>query len=480
MLASSGIVYPFNSDQVNSAFGKSNHADYLRGYFKTLKAETCIIEENYIDKDFTIDYQKFYCRTFNKPERETTRIHVFSSNFDEKRFFDSIDNNKSDNKEVSYLIESYLGFVVMRPIEDKAKNSIVGRTLVKTYPPKERDIMRVFVTETYPSSLFGVPLKINSLPFQAKDRGVSACATVALWAALHPLKDTFDLPRHSPAEITEMATSFPSSNRRFPSSGLTSEQMMNYINLLGLDVEIIKPKDDDAIHTAVKAYLFAGLPILASLKMTENSETKGKPDEDFLDKRHAVAISGYQMDNGRCIKELYVHDDAFGPYCKVEPDGNFLTWKYDWAPRGYKVKLEDLRIPIYPKVRTTFYHIFDEYLNQRKKWEDNVNQRLETMLSQTQRKAEDEKDSIRKEISNSFKLELILTSNKDYKAFLLGNSIKDKKDSLTKLLPRFIWVMRLYYKFEPIQDSIFDSTSIYAEPLGDVDYQSRNSIFRMK
>ena len=477
MPASSGIVYPFNSEQVNSAFGKSNHADYLRGYFKTLKAETCIIEKNYIDKDFTIDYQKFYCRTFKKPERETTRIHVFSSNFDEKDFFDSIDHNSVDNNEVSYLIDSYLGFVVMRPIEDKAKNFIVGRTLVKTYPPEEGDIKRVFVTETYPSSLFGVPLKIKSLPFQAKDRGVSACATVALWAALHPLKDMFDLPRHSPAEITEMATSFPSSNRRFPSTGLTSEQMINYINLLGLDVEIIKPKDDDAIHTAVKAYLFAGLPILASLKMTEISETE-KEVEDFLDKRHAVAISGYQMDNGRYIKELYVHDDAFGPYCKVEPDGNFLTWKYDWAPRGYKVTLEDLRIPIYPKVRTTYYHIFDEYLNQRKKWEEKLDHGLETKLSQTQRKDETQKEAIRKEILNSFKLELILTSNRAYKEFLLGNSIKDKNELLTKLLPRFIWVMRLYYKFEPIQDSIFDSTSIYAEPLGDVDYQSKNSIFR--
>lgn len=293
-------VFPFFSEDLNKHLGDSSQGKYLLRYLKALDAKTCVLEKEYIDKDYIIDYQKFYSRSFGDNGKITKRIHFFKEEFSLEKFKNSLKNN-----DVGYLNDSYVGFVVIRPITNIDEQPLIGRTLLKTYPYEEGGDKRYFVIREYPTSLFGIPLKVKSLPFQAQDQGVSACATIALWSALHPLADTFDIPRYSPAEITELATSFPSISRKFPSSGLNLEQMVNCVRLVGLDVETIEASDGGTIPTAVTSYINAGFPLIAVLALT------GKASPVL---RHAVVISGYRCDRNGNLKELYVHDDQIGPY----------------------------------------------------------------------------------------------------------------------------------------------------------------------
>jgi len=441
------IVFLFSARQkLREIIGRTFQGDYITDYLSDIGAKTCVLENQYIDKDFTIDYQKFYSRSFRQIGKITKRIHFFSNEFSYEEFIGLLNDNAGGLTR-SQLSESYLGFVVIRPIEDKDSNCLVGRTLLKTYPPTDGDKKRHYITDEYPASLFGIPLLIETLPFQAKDEGVSACATIALWTALHPLKNIFDISRYSPAEITERATSLPSFHRRFPTTGLTREQMINYIHSVGLDVEIIEPISEDQFQTAVKAYIYAGLPLLASLKMSPkpfNNETNEQiEDEEDTKKalRHAVVITGYQENNRGNINEIYVHDDVIGPYCRVKPDEDFFkAWKYGdydyWTAKQYKVKFEDLRVPIYPKVRTTFWRIFNEYINIKRKMEDSPDLGHGTS-------------------------ELLLTSVQKYKELLLDNYIENKVNVLTKCLPKFLWVMRFYENELPQIDIVYDGTSIY-------------------
>lgn len=427
------IVFSLRSSELIEHIGSSPQGEYVTHYLEALGANTCVLEKEYIDKDFTIDYQKFYSRSFEDLGKTTKRIHVFTDTFSAEDFVNSLNANDTE-----YLNKSYLGFFVIRPIKNQYDQPLIGRTLLKPYPLIEEDMRRCFITGNYSASLFGIHLKIRSLPFQAKDEGVSACATIALWTALNPLKDVFEISRHSPAEITEMATSFPSFHRRFPSSGLTPEQMINYLKLMGLDVEIIKPKDDDAIQTAVKAYMTARLPILASLKMEKNGTYM----------RHAVTISGYKIDVNQNITELYVHDDVVGPYCRVNPNPNFKSWTYDaedmWTVKQYNIELEDLRVPIYRKIRTTFWRIYSEYI----KIKSDTNSRLGT----------------------EYNVELHLIPVKDYKKFLLNRGVENKTSILTMPLPRFLWIIRLCHNNRTISDQIYDTTSIYTKELKSIKY----------
>ena len=414
-------VFSFSPHYISELLEKTNQASYLIQYLQNLEAKTYILEEEYVDKDYMIDFQKFYARSFEKIGKFTKRIHFFNEKFDEKDFQKALESN--DKEVINTLKRSYLGFTVVKPLRGADGNKLIGRTLLKTYPEEVDDEMRIFIKKKYTASLFGIPLEIESLPFQAQDQGVSACATIALWSALHPLSDIFEIKRDSPVEITEIATSLPFS-RKFPSSGLTFEQMINYIQSLGLDTEVIRQIDEKIISTAIKAYINADFPLIADLKLKKNGE-------DY--ELHAAIISGYRCDKKGNIKELYVHDDQIGPYSRVKPLNNgFKYWDNEWKDYGYNsIEVEKLLIPIYSKIRMTFSRIY--------------------------RFVEMEKGVL--DTSN-----LYLYSVRKYKEFLLGKSVMDKLEKLTMSLPRFLWVLRLFEDSSidsPLLDIVFDGTSVF-------------------
>jgi hypothetical protein len=429
--AFSHLVVPFCSEEVESLLGQSPQGEYLKRYLKDLGAKTCILENEYVDKDFLIDFQKFYCRSFDHIGKFTQRLHFFKEIFSSTKFKCSLMNNDG------VFVESYLGFVVIKPIKNEYDQNFIGRTLVKPYHSNSENRRR-FITKTYSANLFGFHLEVNTLPFQAQDQGVSACATIALWAALHPLRTVFGIPDHSPAEITEMSTSLPSPFRKFPSSGLTLEQMVNYIKLVDMDVEYIEAISDDVIETVVRAYLSAGLPIIADLYL----DSKTNPA------RHAVVISGFKANRNNELIELFVHDDGIGPYSRVKPKGTFKIWENEWNKEGYEVNLQHLLVPIYPKMRLSFYRIYIEYLRIRKALEEKLGNDV------------------------SRELELFLTTSADYKENLMKNSIENKIDILTKSLPRFLWVIRLKKKEQIIGDLAYDATSVYVRESLPVTYIS--------
>jgi len=420
------IVFPFSSDSLRRLLGNSRQENYLLDYLSGLNAKTCVLEGEYIDKDYLIDYQKFYARSFLEFKRFTKRIHFFTTDFSPDDFEKSLENGN-----VKYLQESYLGFVVVKPLEEHGDPLIIGRSILKTYPPKAGDGKRFFISRDYYSSLFGIPLTVKSLPFQVQDQAVGGCATVALWSAIQPLADIFGTPKHSPAEITELATSFPSEFRAFPSMGLTWEQMINYVRLIGLDIETIPCRDDNIISTAVKAYIKEmKLPLIGLLKFPEGW--------------HAVVISGYQCDSRGKVTELYVHDDQIGPYSRVKPDGSFKFWKRNfkfWKNEWYrgKISLEKLLVPVYSKIRLTFPRIYSYY------------------MGYYQRMMKEKAKFFRVDLDS----ELFLTSIEEYKKFLLKNQVKDKIKILTYSLPRFIWIIRVYHENQPLLDWVHDGTSVY-------------------
>jgi hypothetical protein len=356
-------VFPFSKEVLKQpdCMGNSFQADYILRYLEDseINAKICVKEEKYIDKDFLIDYQMFHCRSFEDIKRITKRFHFFRKEFSAEELRDGLENNNGPF--LKDLNDQYLGFVVVKPIEGEDGEPIIGRSLIRPYPD---DGMRHFVKGNYDSSLFGIELNIQSLPFQSKDERVSACATIALWSALHPLKDTFDIPQRSPAEITELACTSPDDARKFPSTGLSLEQMINYIRRVGLDVEVLNltnAPNDMGVQVFVRTYIDAGLPIIAALKLKK--KVKVRNVEKITEKGHAVVISGYKLGEHRDLKNLFVHDDVFGPYLKVKPGENFLKWCYEWNTiRMYdEVILDKLLVPVYPKIRTNFARMNSEF-----------------------------------------------------------------------------------------------------------------------
>ncbi len=74
-------VNNFSIGTVQTVLGNSDQAAYIVNYLDHIGAKTFMIEEDYVDKDYLVDYQKFYCRAFKDKGRYTTRVHFFRSPF---------------------------------------------------------------------------------------------------------------------------------------------------------------------------------------------------------------------------------------------------------------------------------------------------------------------------------------------------------------------------------------------------------------
>lgn len=433
----------FSIEDLVPKIGRSRQAQYIDSYLRSPEIDShCFVEEEkYIDKDFLIDFANFYVRSFEFKEKYTKRYHFFKEPFSNEQFNQALESNDSNFFKI--LRVWYQGFVVVKPVIDKYHEPYIGRTVLKTYPenvyPRNPDSeKRVYLTQKYNVSLFGIPLFVDSLPFQAQDSAVGGCATTACWVALHPVNKMFDVPLHSQYELTNLSVSFPTLDRNFPSCGLTPLQIKSQFNALGLETEFLNIEKideisedyshdkDDIIADIVKAYTTLQLPLIAALKLHKR-DGKGY---DF----HAAVISGYRHDHGT-VTELYVHDDQIGPFHHTTPLlDNFFRWENDWLTRDdyVCVEVERIIIPIYHKLRLPFGKIYSYYLALKRDIED--------LPSSTP--------------------ELFLIGLNDYKQFLLRENFDNKVKILEELFPHYLWVIRTRYKGITQEDRIYDATSV--------------------
>jgi hypothetical protein len=459
--ADTQLVYPFS--ETPRFLGSSPISDYISLYLTAKGAKTIVVERNYIDKDYMIDFSKFYSRSFNIDNKRTTRVHFFDHVFSEGEFKDIL--LTGEKTRVDQLNNHYLGFSVVKPIKDKNQYNLIGRTLLKTYKDEEGDFKRKYLKSHHEVSLFGIPLDIESLPYQTQDSAVGGCATIACWTILQQLSQKFELEKASLFEVTEKSVHVPTIGRNFPSHGLTMEQIKAFFDATELETEFISPSimpdirdydptKDSFIEDAVKAYLELGVPILIGIALQIKDEHKpivrnvaeriGLKKVDIRYNYHAVVVTGYKSRNKKIV-ELYLHDDGIGPFCKTESvNGSFYQWINEWVTqRGYAaIHVSTLLIPLYPKIRLPFKEVYIEFLKQKRFFE-----------AMNRQKGIDPK---------LYCAELLLMDVRQYKKELLTASFQNKPEIMVKPFPRFLWVLRHNYCEKPFFDFVLDATDVYA------------------
>ena len=86
----------FAFSEIKPELGTSPQSEYLYDYLLNKHTKTCVIEENYVDKDYLIDFAKFYSRSYNIDDKYTTRLHFFSEVFTKDDLIRCLKNNKDD------------------------------------------------------------------------------------------------------------------------------------------------------------------------------------------------------------------------------------------------------------------------------------------------------------------------------------------------------------------------------------------------
>lgn len=302
---------------------------YLGLYLKKLGCKSVVRESHYIDRDFILDHSVFYSRSLRNYANHCSRLHFFACPLTPKQW-DGLFGPVADAERQTIAAElgrDYLGFIVIKPL----LGTPIGRTVLRTYPAlTDAGSVRVFGgTRKYEVHLAGYTFTVDGLAFQQQDRGVSACATTALWSSLQKVAHDEKLFVPTPAHITEAASRYLlSDGRSLPSEGLNIQQICEAIRGSGLQPQVVRSISPEEDRAQLAAYIGSGLPPVLAIQpisggqghavcavgmKTGDLKTLVPPPEHPHHIRAANALQG-----------LYVHDDRLGPYANAD----LFSWTY--------------------------------------------------------------------------------------------------------------------------------------------------------
>lgn len=308
------------SDPLGELSPRLSQARYLRAHLASLGASSVLEEPYYFDRDYLSEFAAFYSLSARGYQNICRRLHFFD--VDRKDLRRLLRGATASVRTHKKLQNAYLGFCVLRPLPACP----LGRTVLR-WSPESSTVGSVIVSERrYSSHLAGVELTVSGLAWQQQDTGVGACATVALWSALHASAhdDFHGIP--TTASITQSAHRTASLGARvFPSGGLTIEQIMEAIKehdlsplVLGADAESETPFGSFRGFTRARFASTVGALLRSSQPMVVVGELVSLGP-------HAICAMGFLHPHGSppalgdvsfqdaTISHLYVHDDNVGP-----------------------------------------------------------------------------------------------------------------------------------------------------------------------
>lgn len=467
---------------INNKFQIRFFRDYFSTEPKGLGAKTVVTELDYYSESFIDDYSAYYSFSRHKYSKTCKRVHFFSHLFSRESFNELLKNDKV-NLDKNKIHSSYLGYIVVKPIP----NALIGATILKPYPEKDIGLetdnsIRCYNSiREYKINLFGIPFKIKTLAFQEQDKNVSACATCAIWFALHYLSDKFKIPKLSPYYITKAAgNQYLGSGRMFPSESLDPIQIGRAITSFNLVYELRNRKEFKNDLSVVKAFIYSynkfGLPVLLGLNIPglgyhlitivgfkDNLSFK---EESLEDKKKINFKTDF-------MNEFYAHDEHTGPFVRVY----FKDHTKDELAK-YKDRLKERNLS--KKMKRIENSTFQVKINFSEDIDANVMEEycyVEDIIIPLPQIIRIKFEDISKELSiiNGF-FEEVIEQNIFWDVFLQeSNEYKDavrksskitkgeKLNILQKPLSKYIWVANGIVNGEIIIESIFDASDMNSQ-----------------
>ena len=278
-------------------------------HLRVLGVKSYVLEDQYIDRDYSADYLYFYARTFRAHERQCKRVHFFSADIS------PLLSRPLSTDRLVQLPRFYCGFCVIRPLT----TAPIGRTVLMARVGSRFD-MEATVTcrADFDAHLLGVGLRVTGTSFLQQDARVGACAQVAIWAGMRHMHARHNYNWVSVADITRFATPTTATEAVSLPAGsdfLTSERMIRAIGEAGYQPLCFQ---GPRIARDILPYVESGIPVILGLNIIEGALG------------HAVTVIGRVFaKQGRptantidYVAAYIVHDDQGGPYIWLPIDSD--------------------------------------------------------------------------------------------------------------------------------------------------------------
>ena len=427
------------------------HPDVVQNtirHLKILGAKSYVVEEPYIDRDYSADYLEFYARTFRTHDRHCRRAHFFSK--DVSPFVSTSLSTEGLNEFRRLAVAAYCGFCVLRPLP----TAPIGRTVLRAGLRGHQD-MEATVTcrAAFDANLLGIDLQVTGAAYLQQDARVGACAQVAIWAGMRHLHARYDYDWVSVADITRLATpTAPDEAVSLPAGSdfLTSERMIRAIAEAGYQPLCFRnpnPKSP-SIAAAILPYVESGIPVILGLHL--GGEVG-----------HAVTVLGRifgKQDSPTAnaidyVPAYIVHDDQGGPYMTLPvkaPTVSPHAFSEDTVQRG-TTELDMTHATFAVALMST--RVFSTAAAAEFSARDRIDETL-GLMPQIRNMLAQQELSINARLLDELEdahtggrliLRTYLTSAAGYRRHIAGgNASDDLKDALLDLhLPHFTWITEI-------------------------------------
>lgn len=273
-------------------------------HLRILGVKSYVLEDPYIDRDYSSDYLHFYARTFRTHARHCKRAHFFSDDISPLLVQPRSTDQLRQLREVAR--SSYCGFCVIRPLP----TAPIGRTVLRAQVRGRQDMEpTVTCRAQFEANLLGVDFRVTGTAYLQQDARVGACAQVSIWTGMRHLHARYGYNWVSVADITRLANpTAPDEAASLPAGSdfLTSERMLRAISEAGYQPLCFGRPN---IAGAILPYVESGIPVILGLNIgTEVGHavtvigrvfaTRAQPTDTAVD----------------YVPAYIVHDDQGGPY----------------------------------------------------------------------------------------------------------------------------------------------------------------------
>lgn len=442
---------------------------YLGWYLAdpVMGCRSVVIEDHYIDRDHMEDHAVFYSRTLYPYPNYCRRAHFFRAPVAEVqaaigKLQDALHSTELHTFKGlcrQFSQEAYLGFAVIKPL----RGSPVGRTVLRSFPERKDgrpDYRRAFeCTREYTVHVDGIELYVTGLPFQQQDKAVAACATTALWSALHRAREFEDIAPFTPAQITALSAQRSLAfGRAMPSEGLSLDQMCQAVQAVGVSPVLRRIEEFRSARGLLYSSILSGVApvlIISQGRMLSHAVVAvgmgvrtwaGQPENDVRDLADSLEV-------------LYIHDDRIGPYLRASlySTATSKELKFDitfgrGARQGKETwTLTHVLFPMHAKVRITFGELRELAFDQ-------IAAEVKAYIASVVLPRGDTGTAEPLEVSS-----WILRSYRYLRGLLRAESAFDRRIAIslgrTVALPRYAGIVRLKADWMKAVDVVIDTTS---------------------
>jgi len=410
-----------------------------------LGALTVLIEDEYLDRDFTEAFAAYYSRLFKRHTKLCKRAHFFKSDLSQ------IVNLASPSELAAQLQErqaDYLGFLVLRPIHEAP---LAQATLVPPAPPAGTE-SHMLVKAEYEIHVLGAKLVVKGLPMTQQDQRIGACAQATIWSASRHFHARHKGPWLSTVGITEAAmtqefasvsSTIPNGSEFLSLNGMVSalraagRQPLMYIKTTNVNPPVwqgIRPVD------VINRYVDSGIPVIVGLNLgSDVGHAVIVSGQVFTHQAPAVAALPNSPTRAAFCSAFYINDDQQGPNLRMpvrtgDPVGE--------TPYSVEDNVQFLLIPLPDKVflpaEKAEVFAWDLLRQYRNVWPQ-VKKDYAANLGTSEALG----DAFLADFAqNSILARTYLTYGWKYKHRLLRNRLTDAVHALARgtELPRYVWV----------------------------------------